>query len=213
MSKRKPKKEREIKPSEVQRSDTVSRLRLTDGWKHVALLVEPSEPLRKTVANLVIPNQTCRIRLMADGLNAITELCADLKKGRSVDAVIIDSKPISDRKGISVEYFLDSLEREMIRANTSVKTITVIPLYNFEWETKCISNDIHAFMESRRKEGRPPRLVVSKPIYKFGTYGMYSRYDENQFTNILKKTLNNVEGARIALEAQIEAAQRKEQKG
>jgi hypothetical protein len=204
MSKRKPRKKKEIKPSEIQRSDSVSRLRLTDRWRHVALLVEPHEPFRKTLNNYIVPNETCRIRIMTDGFNAITELGDDLKKGRSVDAVVIDSKPGAH---MGVEYFLDSLEREMIRVNTSVKTITVIPLYNAEWEIKRINDDIRKFMEIRKKEGRLPRLVISAPTNKCGKYGMY-----NHFTDMLKRTLSKLEGTRIALEAQIEAAQRKGQK-
>lgn len=245
MGKRKSRKKKEIGPVERQQSNSVSKLRQTNEWGRVVLLVEPYGPFRDTLRkspDLVLEQNPllagerpqnlfllqadpkgkklqepkCRLRLMTDGYNAITELKSKLKQGRSVDAVVIDNRPINgdichntvDAEGNSkrptyatVEWFLDLLEKAIVESNTSVKTLTVIPIYNAEWETKSINQDIAKFRESYKKDGTLPHLVISKPQSKISLY--------TNFNEVLMRTLRKVETTRKWLDATIDEERRK----
>lgn len=159
-------------------------------WNNEVLLVEPCRELMDTVKRVIAPKEKCRIRLFMDGYDAITALEDSLQKGRSVDAVIIDRWP-----SMSVGDFLDMLEKAMIRVNTVVKTMTVIPLYNADYEIKEINRRIEAFRTAHDKAGSVPRLVVSRPKNKYKMY-VY-------FTNVVRRTLREVEAARVALELRL----------
>ena len=161
---------------------------MKDGWVNRILLVEPNEGLLRTLKTAVLPNEKkCSVWAMANGFDAITVLEDNLRKGRSVDAVIVDNRP-----SMSVSDFLDMLAKTMIQTETVVKTITVIPVYNAECEIKKINSEIDRFNDACSKNGVAPRLVISRPKNKYRLYC--------QFADTVKRALREVEATRIRLE-------------
>ena len=160
------------------------------GWINRVLMVETDDDLKQTIKNVIAPKERCRILAMGNGFDAITVLEDNLQKGRSFDAVVIDRRP-----SMGMKDFLDMLEKTMIQVNTVVRTITVIPVCNAEWEVRKVNAEIDIYNQEHERTRTVPRLVISRPKDKYALY--------SHFSNVIERTLRGLAASRMQLEIRL----------